>query len=115
MKSLVVEDIPDLTEIFMGMWLNIRSDWHSNGIQRIYLVAYHVNESSLLTAASFFLVLMAMLIWSLKSAMEGKCGKYKKRNTVYLFRIITRNTHRSRDKPWQYLTTGPTQTLSRLT
>ena len=54
MKSLVVEDIQDLTEITMCMWLNIRSDQHSNGNQRIYFVAYDVNESSQLTAASFF-------------------------------------------------------------
>lgn len=54
MKSFVVEDIPDLTEMTVCMWLNFRSDWDSNGYQRMYLVAYDVNESNQLTADSFF-------------------------------------------------------------
>lgn len=54
MKSFVVEDIPDLTEMTVCMWLNFRSDWDSNGNQRMYLVAYDVNESNQLTADSFF-------------------------------------------------------------
>lgn len=54
MKSLVVEDIPDLTEMTMCMWRNIRSNCDSNRNQTMYLVAYDVDESSQLTADSFF-------------------------------------------------------------
>ena len=63
---------------------------------------------------AFLLVLMAILIWSLGSAMEGKRGKYKKSHCV-LDKINNLNTYRSRDKPWQVGTPGPTQTLSHLT
>ncbi|KAJ7356382.1 Neuronal pentraxin-2 [Desmophyllum pertusum] len=54
MNSFEVEDIPDLSEMTMCMWLNIRTEWNSNANQRMYLVAYDVGVSDQLKANSFF-------------------------------------------------------------
>ena len=54
MNSFVVEDIPDLSEMTMCMWLKIRTQWNSDANQRMYLVAYDVDVSDQLTANSFF-------------------------------------------------------------
>ena len=57
MNQFVVEDIPDLSEMTMCMWLRIRTDWKNDPNKRMYLVAYDVDIHDELTANSFFAAL----------------------------------------------------------
>ena len=55
MNSFVVEDIPELSEMTMCLWLKVGTEWSSNTNKKMYLVAYDVDVDDQLTANSFFL------------------------------------------------------------
>ncbi|XP_078358640.1 uncharacterized protein LOC144643310 isoform X2 [Oculina patagonica] len=54
MNQFVMDDIPDLSEMTMCMWLKIPTNWQNNPNKRMYLVAYDVDGHDELTANSFF-------------------------------------------------------------
>ncbi|XP_078358676.1 neuronal pentraxin receptor-like [Oculina patagonica] len=54
MNQFVMDDIPDLSEMTMCMWLRIPTNWQNNPNKRMYLVAYNVDGHNELTANSFF-------------------------------------------------------------
>ena len=54
MNQFFVEDVPDLSQITMCMWLRIATNWQNNPNKRMYLAAYDVDARDQLTVNSFF-------------------------------------------------------------
>ena len=54
-NSFSVEDIPDLSEMTICLWLKIGAGWSSSSNKRMYLVSYDVDAPNTLKTNSFFL------------------------------------------------------------
>ena len=54
-NSFSVEDIPDISEMTICLWLKIGAGWSSNSNKRMYLVSYDVDAPNTLKTNSFFL------------------------------------------------------------
>ena len=54
-NSFSVEDIPDISEMTICLWLKIGAGWSSSSNKRMYLVSYDVDAPNTLKTNSFFL------------------------------------------------------------
>ena len=55
LNSFSVEDIPDISEMTICLWLKIGAGWSSSSNKRMYLVSYDVDAPNTLKTNSFFL------------------------------------------------------------
>ena len=55
LNSFSMEDIPDISEMTICLWLKIGAGWSSSSNKRMYLVSYDVDAPNTLKTNSFFL------------------------------------------------------------